>query len=166
MTTKKLAKQIIELRKLDSRQRLFAIEYANSNSVYHAAKAVEITIAEGYKWLQLAGVREFVKEIRQQFEYESIITKGTIESLWLEALPKLMGDEPVDFVDKDGNQTSGNVFHAAPLVTLLKDMRAYATEQEQAGEDDAAPPLNITFEVKPAKKHSRVTKGEVQNVAD
>ena len=134
-----------ELQKLNETtpdQRVFAITYANTHSVSQACIKLGIPITTGYQWLSHGGVKSLIVAIQEEQEHTTIVTQRMIEGLWLEALPKLMGEEEVPYIDKEGTQMYGKKFYDASLITLLKEMRNHV-----AGGDGSlvALPKNVNF---------------------
>lgn len=166
MLTAKNKKDIKALLKIDSRQRVFAVTYAVTNSVKQAAASItpEISVSEAYQWLNNATIRLLVEAVHEEQQHVSLISNRMLEAMWLETLPKLMGEEAISLgVDRDGIQREGYEFNAPALINLFKEMRAYIKDQEVDPTIADAPPLEINFSVKQATRDLKITRSDDDN---
>ena len=106
-----------------------------------------------------------IADLQEQMQLRTTINADFIRTKWLEMLPKLMGEEEVAMVDKDGAQFAAKKFHSADatraLVELGKSTKFYAD-----GSGGSAS-VNISIDLKALgieeKNVGITTEGELDN---
>ena len=107
---------------LTAQQRLFALEYHKEPNHLTAADNANIPRNQAMRMFREPLVQEFLKHLREKQEHYTLIDKGFIEVQYLSLYGKLIGEEEVNFVDKDGETRPVKKFHASEAVSLLRDM--------------------------------------------
>ena len=107
---------------LTQAQRNFAIEFTKCASHLEAADHAEIPRDKALRTLRDPLVACFINYLNQQKEHYSLIDASFIEVQYLGLLSKLMGEEEVPMLDKEGTPMKRKVFHSSEAVALLRDM--------------------------------------------
>lgn len=120
---------------LPAQHRLFALEYHKEPNHFKAADECGIARNQALRILREPLVQEFIKYLREKQEHYTLIDKGFIEVQYLTLYGKLLGEEEVNMVDKDGLAFTAKKFHSSEAVAALRDM---AKSVEFFKEDPAA----------------------------
>jgi phage terminase small subunit len=123
---------------LTAQQRLFALEYHKEPNHLTAADAAGIGRTAAMRTFRDPLVQEFLKHLREKQEHYTLIDKGFIEVQYLSLYGKLIGEEDVAFVDKEGDTQMVRKFHASEAVSLLRDMAKTIGVLKEEG-------ANVTF---------------------
>lgn len=107
---------------LSQKKRLFALEFIQSGSYLEAATAAEIEAPQAKRWLKDPLVSAFINYLNQQKEHYSLIDASFVEVQYLTLFTKLIGEEEVPLVDKDGIAYSAKKFHSSDAVACLRDL--------------------------------------------
>lgn len=107
---------------LDLKARSFILEYVQTHNRNAAAQAVDISKDQGTRILQDPLGREFLKYVQGKRQHYSLVNAAFIEIQQLDLLTKLLGEEEVPMVDKDGRPYQAKKFHSSEAVALLRDM--------------------------------------------
>lgn len=118
---------------LSQRDRQFALEFIQTGSYVAAAKAVGVSSQTGARLLKDPLVSSFVNHLNQRKEHYSLIDASFIETQYLVLFAKLSGEEPVDFIDKDGCQQTGRKFDGPAAVSALRDMAKISGNYREDG---------------------------------
>lgn len=124
---------------LDQGKRLFALEFVQSGSYVESATKAGISSETGRRWLKDPLVACFINYLNQQKEHYSLIDASFVESQYLGLFAKLIGEEEVDIVDKDGVAIKRKKFHASEAVAALRDMAKISGHYK----DDPSMVLNL-----------------------
>ena len=103
-------------------KRLFALNFVETGSYAMASEAAMVVKDTGRRWLRDPLVSAFIAYLNQQKEHYSLIDASFVESQYLVLLAKLLGEEEVPMVNKDGAQFSAKKFHSSEAVAALRDM--------------------------------------------
>lgn len=127
MASGELSKFLAEQREngfldLDQNKRLFALEFVQTGSYVESAAKAGVASDTGRRWLKDPLVSCFINYLNQQKEHYSLIDASFVESQYLGLFAKLVGEEEVDIVDKDGLAIRRKKFHASEAVAALRDM--------------------------------------------
>lgn len=132
---KAMAKQIISHREnawadFDHKKRMFAYYYLEDYNHRKAAERAGFPPQKGLAISREPLVAALIADLQEQMQLRTTINADFIRTKWLEMLPKLMGEEEVAMVDKDGAQFAAKKFHSADatraLVELGKSTKFYA----------------------------------------
>ena len=125
-------------------QRAFAYELLR-NGYKHAAAAEEIGLARsaGIRLLRHPLVSAFIAELQEQEASHNFITKRFVESMYVDLLPKLLGEEEVPLVTPAGEQFHAKKFHSSEAVSVLRDLSKSSGYQETEGPKSAT--VNVTI---------------------
>jgi|GEM_PF-4804341 len=103
-------------------KRLFGLNFTETGSYAKASEAASISNDTGRRWLRDPLVSAFISYLNQQKEHYSLIDASFVESQYLVLLAKLLGEEEVPMVNKDGATFLGRKFHSSEAVAALRDM--------------------------------------------
>lgn len=132
---KAMAKQIVSHREnawadFDPKKRMFAYYYLEDYNHRRAADRAGFPPQKGLAISREPLVAALIADLQEQMQLRTTINADFIRTKWLEMLPKLMGEEEVAMVDKDGCQFAAKKFHSADatraLVELGKSTKFYA----------------------------------------
>ncbi len=132
---KAMAKQIVTHREnawadFDPRKRMFAYYYLENYNHRKAAERAGFPPQKGLALSREPLVAALIADLQEQMQLRTTINSDFIRTKWLELLPKLMGEEEVAMVDKEGCQFAAKKFHSADatraLVELGKSTKFYA----------------------------------------
>lgn len=107
---------------LDQSKRLFALAFTQGYTYLEAADEAGIHRTSAARTLRDPLVACFINYLNQQKEHYSLIDASFIEVQYLQMLSKLMGEEEVPMLDKEGTPMMRKVFHSSEAVALLRDM--------------------------------------------
>ena len=127
-------------RNLEQSKRAFALEFVATGSLTEAAAAGGIQPAAARRWVRDPHIAAFIHYLNQQQEHYSLINAGFIETQYLSLLSKLLGEEEVALVDKDGAQYRAKKFDGAGAVSCLRDLAKISGHYKEDGN-------NITVQV-------------------
>lgn len=125
---------------LPQADRLFALEYVKSGDRFAAAKKAGIAVNQSLRRLREPLVIEFIKYLNEQKQHYSLIDASFIEVQYLTLYGRLMGEEEVAVLDKEGFVTMRHKFHASESVAALRDMAKMAGVVKGDG-----PEVNVNF---------------------
>lgn len=167
---KAMAKQIITHREnawadFDPKKRMFAYYYLEDYNHRRAAERAGFPPQKGLALSREPLVAALIADLQEQMQLRTTINADFIRTKWLELLPKLMGEEEVAMVDKEGLQFAAKKFHSADatraLVELGKSTKFYAD-----GSGGSAP-VNISINLKALgieeKDTGVIIEGELDN---
>lgn len=132
---KGMAKQIVAHREnawadFDPKKRMFAYYYLENYNHRQAAERAGFDPKRGLAVSREPLVAALIADLQEQMQLRTTINSDFIRTKWLELLPKLMGEEEVHVVDKDGCSFKVKKFHSADatraLVELGKSTKFYA----------------------------------------
>src|SRR5690554_4796786 len=103
-------------------KRLFGLTFVETGSYVQASEAAGVQRETGKRWLRDPLVSCFINYLNQRKEHYSLIDASFVESQYLALFAKLVGEDEVEIIDKDGNQLSRRKFHASEAVAALRDM--------------------------------------------
>jgi hypothetical protein len=130
-----MAKQITAHREnawadFDPKKRMFAYYYLEDYNHRKAAERVGFPPQKGLAISREPLVAALIADLQEQMQLRTTINSDFVRTKWLEILPKLMGEEEVAMVDKEGCQFAAKKFHSADatraLVELGKSTKFYA----------------------------------------
>lgn len=107
---------------LSQAERLLALEYVKTGDRFEAAKAAGIAPNRILRTLRDPLVQEFIKYLNDQRQHYSLIDASFVEVQYLSLYGKLIGEEEVPIVDKDGFVLMRHKFHASESVAALRDI--------------------------------------------
>jgi len=130
---KESAQNLIERNKdndwedLTPAERAFAFEFvANGYKHREAANVVGLDPNKGIRLLRKPLVGAFIKHTQDNQHLQSIISQNFVRGLYLELVPKLMGEEEVYTITSTGQSVSQRKFHSGEMVSLMKDLSKIA----------------------------------------
>lgn len=107
---------------LSQRDRRFALDFIQSGSYVEASKAAGVSTAVGRRLMRNPLVSAFISYLNQRQEHYSLIDAGFIETQYLSLFAKLIGEDDIPMVDKEGGQFQGKKFDGPAAVSALRDM--------------------------------------------
>ena len=129
---------------LSDQQKLFGLSYVETYSIKSSAEIASVSANTASKWLRLPLVLEFINDLQSHLHGRSVITKDFVALQWLKLMPKLLGEEDVSMVDKDGCSFMTKKFHASESVSLLKEL-SKSTDFYGATENATNQPISISI---------------------
>lgn len=133
---------------LDQTKRLFALEFVQTGSHIKSSETAGIDRETGKRWLRDPLVSCFINYLNQQKEHYSLIDASFVEAQYLNLFSKLIGEEEVDMVDKDGCAITRRKFHASEAVAALRDMAKISGHYK----DDASLNIRLVTELSEDQK--------------
>jgi hypothetical protein len=100
----------------------FCYEYITTYNIYEAADAASIARTVARRTFQKPLVQEFIQYLNAEKQHYSLISAAFIESQYLSLYGRLLGEEQINTLDKDGNEISVLKFHGPEAVSALRDM--------------------------------------------
>ena len=119
--------------RLEQPKRMFALEFVATGSIAEACKAGGIKSDAGRRWLRDPHIAAFIHYLNQQQEHYSLINASFIETQYLSLLGKLLGEEEVALVDKDGAQFRAKKFDGSGAVAALRDLAKISGHYKEDG---------------------------------
>lgn len=107
---------------LTPEKRAFALVYVVNYSHRDAAISVGLPANRGINLIRDPLVAAFIKDIQDKDLIPNLITEDFVRTHMVNLLPKLLGEEEVSLIDKEGEEFSAKKFHAADAVSLLKEL--------------------------------------------
>lgn len=133
---------------ISGKDRMFGIHYVGCYNVKEAASAAGVTKDYGANLLRNPIFCAFVQEVQRGREAVTLISKDFATFHWLKLLPKLMGEEEVPMVDKEGDEFMAKKFHSNEVVAALKEINKMAgvvEETKSKGKGGGAVSINLNF---------------------
>jgi hypothetical protein len=118
---------------LSQGQRAFALDFIQSGSIPQASQAAGVKPETGRRWVRDPLVSGFIHYLNQQKEHYSLIDASFVETQYLNLLGKLLGEEQVSMVDKDGMQIERKKFEGAAAVACLRDLAKISGHYKEDG---------------------------------
>lgn len=131
---------------LPQKERLFALEFVKSGDRFEAAKRAGIASNQTLRTLREPLVQEFIQYLNAQKQHYSLIDASFIEVQYLTLYGRLMGEEEVAVLDKEGFVQMRHKFHGSESVAVLRDMA------KMAGVYKDDPAVNVNINGAPAVK--------------
>lgn len=131
---------------LDQSKRAFALEFIQSGSIAESAAVAGVTPTTGRRWAKDPLVSAFINYLNQQKEHYSLIDSSFIETQYLGLLGKLLGEEPVAMVSKDGAAFEARRFDGAAAVSCLRDLAKITGLYREEGTTVNVQVTNLTEE--------------------
>ena len=107
---------------LEPRERAFAYSYLTDYNHRRAANDVGLGADAGIRYLRRPLVSAFIQFLQERSHIANTITDDFVRTQMLNLLPKLLGQEPVPLVDKDGGEFDALKFHPSESVNLLREL--------------------------------------------
>lgn len=136
---------------LTDAQQAFGMAYVETYQIKSSAESTGVPLAKASKWLRDPLMLEFINELQSHLNNRSVISKDFVNLQWLSLMPKLLGEEEVAMIDKDGDVFMAKKFHASESVSLLKEL-SKSTNFYQVDDDgnDVKPKQVVEFIIKSA----------------
>lgn len=132
---------------LPQQHRAFVLEYIKTHDRFDACDVAGISRNQSLKVLRDPLVQEFIKYLNEQKQHYSLIDASFIEVQYLSLYGKLLGEEEVAMVDKDGNTLVRKKFHASESVAALRDM----AKMSGVYKEDPVSPVNVNVNLADVK---------------
>lgn len=128
---------------LDPKKKAFVFKYLESYELRDAAEAVGVSRETARKWLREPLVSAFLNEWQQEMGQRSVITRDFVNQQWLKLLPKVMGEEDVAMVDKEGCAFEAKEFDAVAVTRVLTELSKSTNFYNEGSGSKAAVTVNI-----------------------
>lgn len=104
-------------------EKAFLANYAQTYSVAKAAASVDsIGTSRGNTLLRNPLAVAFLNKIQDVMASRSVITRDFVNMQWLNLLPKVMGEEEIAMVDREGCSFMGKKFDAAAATKVVTEL--------------------------------------------
>lgn len=107
---------------LSEAEQAFALSYIDTYTISTTASQLGFSASKCAAMLRNPLVLEFINDLQKHLSGRSVITKDFVNIQWLKLMPKLLGEESVPMVDKDGISYEAKKFHSSEAVSLLKEL--------------------------------------------
>ena len=102
-------------------ERQVAIEFATTG---HTLKQVALDLKQPLSEVRRAFgnpiVRALITDLQNELAAHKIVNAAWVEQQILKLWPQLIGDEPVNLINKSGEEVSGRKFHGPEVASILK----------------------------------------------
>ena len=124
--------------------RMFAFSYVEDYNHRRAAESVGLPADKGIALVRDPLVCALINDVQSELEERSVLSTDFVRSMWLQILPKLMGEEQIAVVDKDGIESLARKFHASETVRALTEI-GKATKFYDEGSGEGGTTINLNF---------------------
>ncbi len=131
---------------LTPEKRAFALVYVVSYNHRDAASSAGLSPDSGIRLIRDPLVSAYIREIQDKDLVSNLITEDFVRTHMVNLLPKLLGQEEVPLVDKDGSQISVKKFHPTDAVNLLKEL-AKSTKFYEEGSGQGGNQVNVNIDL-------------------
>lgn len=115
-------------------ERAVAIEFATTG---HTLKQVAIDLNQPPHAVRSAFnepvVRAFIHDLQEEIAAHKVINAAWVENQVLALWPQLVGEEPVNMVNKAGEQISAKKFHSPEVASILKHFSGNSDQKKTGG---------------------------------
>ena len=106
----------------DNQLKAFALDYIQHYNHRLSCKRADLPKDMGIKLIRDPLVSALISDLISQRQIRTNITDDMVSTLWLNMLPKLMGEEDIAMIDNTGNEFQGRKFHASESVRALTEI--------------------------------------------
>ena len=132
---------------LTHEQKAFAYEYLNNGFNHNkAASTLGLGKSAGRRLLANPLVRAFINHLQEETQSHSLVTKQFVDAVYMNLLPKLMGEEKVNIVTASGAEMQAKKFFAGESVALARDMAKHCGYIDQGNNVNTQVNVNISME--------------------
>lgn len=103
-------------------RKTFYQEYLKSYNRKDAALCVGISVSEAQQWLRDPIGNAFMSDLTENSQIRTNITEDFVRTMWMNLLPKLMGEEDVPMVTPQGDQITVKKFEPNATVAALREI--------------------------------------------
>ncbi|QGH73628.1 MAG: terminase small subunit [Podoviridae sp. ctpVR23] len=128
---------------LEANKKAFVFKYLEAYDLAEAASSVGVSRETARKWLREPLVSAFMSEWQQEMGQRSVISRDFVNQMWLKLLPKVMGEEEVAMVDKEGMQYTAKEFDAVAATRVLTELSKSTNFYNEGSGSKAAVTVNI-----------------------
>ena len=125
---------------MENEEIFLCLKYVEEMKLPAAAKATGISTDKAKRMIRRPLVRKFLRELMAESAEISLINKLMVEDMILDLRPKVMGEEAVPHVTKDGSFEAPK-FDASSAIRLVEVMAKQTGEEERG----SAPIVNINI---------------------
>jgi hypothetical protein len=127
-------------------EKVFVVRYLVDFNHKKAAEESGIDPDKALRVLRDPLINAYTKWLRRGLEARELLTREMVAHHWLEALPKLRGEEEIPLVTKDGQQTKGKKYHASEYVRALVELsRITNLTPEEIHQSKPSVQVNLNF---------------------
>ena len=127
----------------DPKRRMFAYYYIEEYNHRKAAERAGFQPARGLSLTREPVTAALIAYLQEQMQVRTAINTDFIRTKWAEILPKLMGEEEVPLIDKDGVSYTGKKFHASEAVRALTELSKSTKFYSEGSGSGASVSINI-----------------------
>lgn len=141
---------------LEAKKKAFVFKYLEAYDLTDAAIATGVSRETARKWLREPLVSSFLNEWQQEMGQRSIISRDFVNQQWLRLLPKVMGEEAVAMVDKEGLQYEAKEFDAVAATRILTELSKSTNFYNEGSGTKAAVTVNIDLRALGIEAHAPI----------
>jgi len=141
---------------LDPKRKAFCFYYIENYDHRDAAKRAGFSVSTGSKLLRETLVAAFIGACQEKLAERSIINRDFVNVQWLKLLPKIMGEEEVPMVTRDGDFYEAKKFHASEAVRIVGELSKSTNFYAGGSGGTAAVTVNINLEAMGVDKEKPV----------
>lgn len=130
---------------LDPKRKAFAYYYIEDYSHRKAAEKAGFHPNTGASLLREPLLMAFINEMQSTLAERSIVNRDFVNVQWMKLLPKVMGDEEVAMVTKDGDPYMAQKFHAAEATRVLTELSKSTNFYADGSGQSAAVTVNVNL---------------------
>lgn len=113
--------QLINWQSLSSDEQAFVASYIeNGYSMVAAAEALELEQAVTKKYWNNKSVRAAIAEVQAELDNIDFLNERWVKAQIIRLMPKVLGEESVPMVDKEGSASLAKKFFPAEAINLIK----------------------------------------------
>lgn len=115
-------------------ERQLAIEFCTSgNTIRAIAQQMQQPYSDVKKAFNDPVVRAFIHDLQLEIGQHKIINAAWVEQQVLAIWPQLIGEEPVNLVNKAGEQITARKFHGPEVASILKHFSGNSDQKKAGG---------------------------------
>jgi hypothetical protein len=107
---------------LVAQEKVFLHHWCSSFDLKKSAKTAKLTIAEATRLLKTPLAKAYVDWLTEGMLTGTVLNREWLELQWLENYSRLVGEETIPYVNRDGDMVMVKKYHASEVITALKEM--------------------------------------------
>ena len=123
----------------------FAYAYLEHYNHRKAAESIGRAPSAGISLVRNPLISAYISHLLEKRNISNVITEDFIRSQYIQLLPKLMGEEPIPAVDKDGIEMQVKKFHSNELVSVLRELGKSTKFYENGSGGSGNVSVNLNF---------------------
>lgn len=128
---------------LDAQRKAFALFFVEDYNHKKAAEKAGFSSSKGSALLREPLLMAYINDCQKALAERSFINRDFVNLQWLKLLPKVMGDEAVSMVSKDGDEFLARKFDSAGAAKVLTELSKSTDFYVNGSGQTAAVTVNI-----------------------